>query len=77
MHICLVEPVDVSRVKSRHATGENVTGELHNTHCAAHGSEMIGIKTEASERLFDDLKCKFSEVFAEPSHPIMKGYNAF
>ena len=48
MHICLVEPVDAKP-----------DGELHYIHRAAHGSETIGIKSAASERLLDELEREF------------------
>ena len=66
MHIYLVEPVDAKPA-----------GELHYIHRAAHGLEMIGIKSAASERLLDDLECKFPQVFVEPVYPIHKGRNPF
>ena len=77
VHIYLVEPVDVSRVEPRDANGRKVTGELHYTHHAAHGLETIGIKTEASERLLDDLECEYAIVFAEPTYLIIKGHDPF
>ena len=66
MHICLVEPVDAKPA-----------GELHYIHRAAHGSETIGIKSAASERLLDDLEREFPQVFAEPVYPIHKGRDPF
>ena len=66
MHICLVEPVDAK-----------LAGELHYIHRAAHGSEMIGIKSAASKRLLDDIECEFPQVFAEPVYPIHKGRDPF
>ena len=56
---------------------KGTVGELHFTHRAAHGSETIGIKTAASERLLDDLECEFPEVFAEPKYPILEGRDPF
>lgn len=52
-------------------------GELNYIHRAAHGSESIGIKTEASERLLDELEVEFPAVFAEPKYPILKGRDPF
>ena len=66
MHICLVEPVD-----------RKLAGELHYINRAAHGSETIGIKSAASERLLDDLEREFPQVFAEPVYPISKGHGPF
>ena len=66
MHICLVEPVDAKP-----------TSKLHYIHRAAHGSETIGIKSAASERLLDDLEREFPQVFVEPVYPISKGCNPF
>ena len=66
MHICLGEPVDAKSA-----------GKLHYIHRAAHGSETIGIKSAASERLLDNLEREFPQVFAEPVYPINKGRNPF
>ena len=69
VHICLVWPMNET-------VGDTI-GELHYMHWAAHGSETIGIKTAESTLLLDTLEHEFSEVFAEPTYPIVKGRDPF
>ena len=66
MHICLVECVDATPA-----------GDLHYIYRAAHGSETIGIKSAASERLLDNLEHKFPQELMEPVYPINKGHDPF
>ena len=66
VHICLVEPVNAKPA-----------GKLNYIHHAAHGSETIGIKSEASERLLYDLEQEFPQAFVEPVYPISKGHDPF
>ena len=69
VHICLVWPMNL--------TVENIVGELHYMHHAAHGSETIGIKTAESTLLLDGLEHEFRKVFTETTYPIVKERDPF
>ena len=57
--------------------GNVAVGELHYMHWAVHGSETVGIKTAKSKLLLDALEYEFPEAFAEPTYPIVKGWEPF
>ena len=51
------------------ATVEQVMGDLHFTHRAAHGGE-VAARFEGSAELLEELETEFPKVFADPVFPI-------
>ena len=70
VQICLVWPMNGT-------VGNVAVGDLHFTHRAVHGSEIIGIKTAERKLLLGALEHEFPEVFAELTYPIVEGHDPF
>ena len=58
------------------ATVEQVVGDLHFTHRAAHGGE-VEHRFEGSKELLTELESEFPNVFAEPTFPITANRTPF